>query len=133
MTKILFLILAAATLSGCVSKTRWDISAIQKKMLEVQPGMSKARVIAILGTPNSREVIPDRDGQPIEFLQYQTRFTGDAVLFAPTDTDLTPFMFVNDRLIGWGRNYYDRTIRHEFTVREFMESKAQIDAKREGR
>ena len=42
---------------------------------------------------------------------------------------MTPFMFINDRLIGWGRNYYDRTVRQEFTVREFLEKKVQIDAK----
>ena len=129
MKTLLLTILAALFLSACVSKTRWDISATQKKILEVQPGMNKAQVVAILGTPNSREVIPDKEGQPIEFLQYQTRFTGDAVLFAPKDSDMTPFMFINDRLIGWGRNYYDRTIRHEFTVREFSESKVQTDTK----
>jgi len=109
MKRLLCALLMAAASFGCVSKTRWDIAAAQKKMLSIQPGMSKAQVIAVLGGPNSREVIPDNEGQPIEFLQYQTRFTGDAIMFAPQDSDMTPFMFINDRLIGWGRNYYDRT------------------------
>jgi hypothetical protein len=120
-----FLVVATA-LTGCVSKTRWGIADTQKKLLELQPGMTKAEVVRLLGTPNSRELIPDREGKTIEFLFYQTRFTGDAVLFAPSDSQLTPFMFVNDRLIGWTRNFYDRTIRQEITVREIIEIHPEI-------
>lgn len=59
--------ITAILLSACVSQTRWEVSATQKKMLEIQPGMTKAQVVAILGTPNSREMIPDKEGQPIDF------------------------------------------------------------------
>ncbi len=122
---------AAALLSGCVSKTRWDIASTQEKMLQVQLGMSKQEVVSILGTPMSREVLPDKNGVPVEFLQYQTRFAGDA-MFTATDAHMTPFAFVNDKLIGWGRNFYDRTARHEISVHENFEDKTARPAVSQG-
>jgi hypothetical protein len=113
-------------LVGCVSKTRWEMSAMQENLLKIQPGMSKEQVVSILGIPSSREVIPDKDGQPIEFLFYQTRFAGDA-LFVPKDSDLTPFMFVQDKLIGWSRNYYDKTIRQEITVKQIIQGEIEVN------
>jgi len=114
--------------AGCVSKTRWEVASAQQNLMRLQVGMSMPQVIAIMGTPYSREVIPDRNGDP-EFLQYQTKFAGDAVIFTPTDAHLTPFMFVDDRLVGWGRNFYDRTIRHEITVRQYREEQGVYEPK----
>ena len=122
---VAFLAVALLLCGGCVSKTRWGVASTQKRMLRVQVGMSKQEVIKILGTPNLREVIPDKNGVPIDFLFYQTRFTGDAVLFAPKDSDLTPFAFVHDRLVGWSRNFYDNATHHEITIHETSEDKAQ--------
>ena len=109
--------------SGCVSKQPWEIASIQKKMLEVQMGMTTREVIDLLGTPVNREVVPDRNGKAVEFLFYQTSFTHTASpnFFAATDAEITPFAFSDDKLLGWGRNYYDRATRHELSVHEIIE------------
>ena len=96
---------------------------MQKKLLEVQVGMSREQVVKILGTPDLREVVSDKNGVLIDFYFYQTRFLGDAVIFRPKDTDLIPFAFVDDRLIGWGRSLYDRATHHEIDARETFDDK----------
>ena len=117
-TRAIAVLAVAVLLAGCVSKDRFSIASIKRKMLQLEVGMAKAEVLALMGTPESREVFPDASGEPVEFLFYQTRFAGDAVIFVAKDSDKTPFAFRNGHLVGWSRNYYDQTIRHEITIKQ---------------
>jgi|SRR5665213_1193398 len=116
MKTVLSLLLLLA-ITGCMSETRWGIADTQKNLLHLEVGMTRQQVIDIMGTPTSREVIPDKNGGSTEFLFYQTRFAGDA-LRAPTDAELTPFAFVDGKLIGWSRNFYDNATHQEITIHD---------------
>ena len=67
--------------------------------------MSVEQVMALLGQPRDREVIPVNQ-RTYEVICYQARFTGDAVFIAPSDDDMTPFIFADGKLIGSGKTYY---------------------------
>jgi hypothetical protein len=61
--------------------------------------MSVEQVTALLGQPRDRETIPAH-GKTYDVVRYQTRFTGmrfssRTVFIAPSDDDMTPFVFVN--------------------------------------
>ena len=74
--------------------------------------MAKSEIVNIMGSPYQREVFPGQDGQPVEVLLFQTKFVG--TLVNPSDSDLTPVVLKNNSLIGWGRNFYDRTKKYEY-------------------
>ena len=103
-TEILFSALFLI-LSGCVGQTRWEAAKTQKNLPLVKQGMTVAEVTTLLGEPRDRESIPAR-GKTYEVVRYQTRFTGDSVFIAPSDDDMTPFIFADGKLVGWGRTYY---------------------------
>jgi len=73
--------------------------------------MSKAEILRIMGRPYSREIFIEDDGKPVEFLLYQTKFVGVAV--APGDNELVPVAVKDGVVVGWGRNFYDRTKRYQ--------------------
>jgi hypothetical protein len=123
MKKLLIFLLPAILLCGCVSDTRWQVNSTQRKLLDVEPGMTRAEVVKILGTPRSIEVVPTSDGS-VEFLFYQTRFAGDA-MYVANDKDLTPFAFVDNKLVGWSRNFYDTTVHNEITIHQTFEDKTK--------
>ncbi len=54
----------------------------------------------------------------LEFLFYQIRFAGDAVLYVAKDSDKTPFAFRDGKLIGWSRAYYDQSVRADDTIHQ---------------
>ena len=91
--------------TGCVGQTRWEAAATRKNLPLVKQGMSVPEVTSLLGNPGSTEMVP-ANGHSYEIVRYQTRFTGDAVFIAPDEDDMTPFVFRDGKLIGWGKTYY---------------------------
>jgi len=69
-----------------------------------------------MGSPYKTEMYMV-DGKPTEFWLYLTegRSINDSRL---TDANFTPLAFENGVLKGWGRNYYDNTlkIKKEVTI-----------------
>jgi hypothetical protein len=121
MKTLLLAFAAAVILSGCVAPPRRDLSPVQRKLGEVQYGMTKAEVIALLGAPSSRHLIPDTDGNDFEFLLFPVVPPGDRWFRTPKEWKMTPFLFVDDRLIVWEMSVYDAAVRHEVTVRELTQ------------
>jgi outer membrane protein assembly factor BamE (lipoprotein component of BamABCDE complex) len=69
--------------------------------MKLQVGMSRIEVMAIMGQPQRREAY-----EKVEFLIYRTDWAGTT-----ESQNFTPVAIVNDKVVGWGRNYYDQTTR----------------------
>jgi hypothetical protein len=69
-------------------------------LMNIQVGMSREELLAIMGTPGKREAY----GRT-EFLMYKTDVgNSDQEIY-------TPIALVDGKVAGWGRNYYDNAIR----------------------
>lgn len=105
--------------AGCASASPFATGTTRRNLQQLEIGMPKEEVIKIEGSPYGREAFQDQDGEPIEFLLYQTQFVGMAI--SPSDTELTPVALKNGKVIGWGRNFYDQAkqyrIEQEVTFR----------------
>jgi hypothetical protein len=79
----------------------WDSAKNTRNILKLQVGMSRDEVMAIMGRPDKREAYGKT-----EFLIYRTDFQ-----YGAEKGDFTPIAFVDGRVTGWGRNYYDDALR----------------------
>jgi hypothetical protein len=111
-TKLAILIISIFFLSSCASYGPFQVNANRRNLDHLRVGMSKSEVLSVMGAPYQREVFPGQDNIPVEVLLYQTKFVGMAI--PPSDEELTPIVFRNNQLIGWGRNFYDTTKKYEF-------------------
>lgn len=84
---------------GCGIARTMSISQSRANLAKLEIGMTKDQVIAVMGEPRSREAYPN-----VEFLMYQTELED---VYQRTDERITPVAFVNGRVVGWGRNYYE--------------------------
>jgi len=93
--------------SGCASTSMmpWGIEKARNNLMKLELGMSKQEVINIMGTPYNREAYTTNDGQALEFLIYLTRYTYEGSI---PDSDTTPICFLNGKVTGWGRNFYQQ-------------------------
>jgi len=83
---------------------------------ELKIGMSKKEVVELMGSPNKTEAYAMKGNKTVEFLFYRTqgwRIHDDS----DGDHQFTPFTFVNDKLEGWGRNYYNRILKQEIDIK----------------
>ncbi len=99
------LLLSVFALAGCVGQTRWEAAETQKNLASVKPGMTVDQVSSLIGKPLDREMVP-ANGRNYEVVRFQTKFSGDAIWIAPGEDDVTPFVFVEGKLLGWGKAYY---------------------------
>ncbi|HEX2858629.1 MAG TPA: hypothetical protein VHP58_00260 [Alphaproteobacteria bacterium] len=100
---------AVNVVSSCpptmVQQARW----LQSNLARVSLGSRKLDVTAIIGNPARAESFMLTDGSSVEVLFYHTAST---VCRRPDiDASLLPFVFQNDRLLGYGQNYY-----HDFII-----------------
>lgn len=122
--KRILLFFSLIFLIGCAGSPAWHSLKISgttheakinnEKIMELQIGQSRYEVLGIMGSPTKREVYKIKNGI-IEFLFYRTRGWGR---YESQDKDehFTPLAFKDKELIGWGRNFYDRTIRQSLEV-----------------
>ena len=89
---------------GC--RGPWDINRGNLNRLEI--GMTKTEVIDVMGPPYKREVY-DRT----EWLSYHTEIHHFG---ANSENNYTPICIEDNKLIGWGRNYYQSKV-HKFDVK----------------
>ena len=73
--------------------------------MKLEVGMSKQEVINILGNPYNRDAYTTPDGSVLEFLIYLTKYTDSGSI---PDSDTTPICFLNGKVTGWGRNFYEQ-------------------------
>ena len=84
------------------------------KIMGLQLGVPRDTAIATLGAPEKREAYQTQNGE-IEFLFYRTKaWDGQGAM--ASDDQFTPVAFRGGKLVGWGRNYYEQTIKIAVTV-----------------
>ncbi len=121
MKKVILISLLAITLTGCVSSLEKTRTRNRENILKLSVGMTKRQVIEIMGTktaggrfgetrvnnPYKSEIILPKTKQ-YEVLYYYTDL--DSAIYSAnpsfiTDKDLTPLLFDDGILIGWGKEF----------------------------
>jgi hypothetical protein len=96
------MLVVAAGSQGCVEFVDgWQSASHTNALMKVQIGMSRDEVIALMGQPQKREAYGKT-----EFLIYRTDYRGIG-----ERENFTPIAIADGRVVGWGRNYYDNTMR----------------------
>lgn len=136
MKKPLYLLFLVILLGGCATLST-ATSTNRENLLKLSIGMSKVDAVNIMGTktmvannllfnqgqrpvlkinnPYRSEILQGKD-RTFEVLYYVTDDkTGSGVI---TDDDLTPLVFDDGKLIGWGRSFLqDNAQKHEIRIR----------------
>ena len=116
MSKVMVSLILAAFLAGCATQTEWEAEKNRKVLLHLKIGMTKVEVQNIMGEPRKTEAY-SKDGRNIEFWLYVTEgidyYSYDRTL---RDSNFTPLAFEDGKLIGWGRNFYDQTLKYEHKI-----------------
>jgi hypothetical protein len=126
---LLPLIVCGCTSGGYVD--RWDQIRTQNResLNRLTVGITKEQALSIMGTetyevewgrrinnPYRTETIRTKDGEPVLLVFYYTdvKARDDAV----TDDELTPLVFEDGSLVGWGWSYLDQNVqKYEYRVR----------------
>jgi hypothetical protein len=97
-----------------VQQARW----LQANLSRVRLGLDKLSVTAIIGQPARAESFLLADGSMIEVMFYHTAST---ICRRPdVDASLLPMVFQNNRLLGYGQDYY-----HQFIMPQLRQPLAQ--------
>lgn len=111
MRKILFLLLCLG-LGGC---SYGEIAQRNSNsMLMLNTGASKQEVLNKMSNPHRNERYIT-NGKEMDIWFYRTSWNADDM---ETDDEFTPMVFENGKLIGWGRNYYDQTVKLKADIRQ---------------
>jgi len=125
MKKIGFLLIMAALLSGCATMTVPNLVAKNSmNFVHLSRGMSKSKVLAIMGSrisvydcdqtalkiaskvtisnPYRTEMI-ETSGRTLEIIYYVTGLNNNNCVIE--EEQLTPLVFEDAKLIGWGKNF----------------------------
>jgi outer membrane protein assembly factor BamE (lipoprotein component of BamABCDE complex) len=83
----------------------------QNSLLKLQKGMSKGKVLEVMGEPDFHEVYESLYGHTLMIAYYYThhqKFDGKI-----TKDECTPVVIKNEKLIGWGDDFYQWFQRRE--------------------
>ncbi|MGD2271203.1 MAG: DUF3192 domain-containing protein [Desulfobacterales bacterium] len=83
----------------------------QKNLMQLKKGLVKEEVINVMGQPDFHEAYESLYGNTFIILYYHThrnRFDGKI-----TKDECTPVVIKNDRLVGWGNDFYEWLNRRE--------------------
>jgi hypothetical protein len=123
---IAFGLVASATLiaigaSGCTgspAQTGWRASANRSAMLNIRPDMSVEEVSKVMGLPDKTELCRGKGNEAILIYLYITEGR-DALSRTWNESNYTPFVFVDDRLHGWGWSNLEFVAkRYEFVIKQ---------------
>ena len=111
------LMLMAVVMVGCGTPSAGLVGKNNANMAKLSVGITKTQVLEIMGPAGKTEGYETKSGGFMEFLFYRTqvantRGTGihrreEGV----TDRHWTPISIIDGKLKGWGRNFYDDTIK----------------------
>jgi hypothetical protein len=122
MNKLICLLLACSVfLAGCAGspiQTGWRASENKKAMVNVRPDMSIDEVSRIMGSPDKTELYRAKTNEAILVYLY---ITEPRYIYTRrwNESNYTPFVFINERLQGWGWPNLEATAqRYEFVIKE---------------
>ena len=109
---LIWLFSAVFFLSGCAGVENTN----NLNLISVKIGDSRDTLNRKMGTPKRNEQYSN-DGKITEVWFYRTSRIGDGGL--ESDAEYTPVVIVDDKVIGWGRKFYDNSIRikSDITIR----------------
>ena len=114
------LILMAVALVGCAAPMEGTVKNNNANMAKLSVRMTKAQVLETMGPAGKTEGYATKSGGFMEFLFYRTQVadTGPNQWQVPTeitgsvtDKHWTPVCIIDGKVKGWGRNFYDDTIK----------------------
>jgi len=104
---ICFILTAAFLLCGCTSPYERAATENNSRLLVLKIGDSKEMLMQKMGTPKRNEQY-SVDGKITEVWYYRTGWTADG---KETDDEFTPVIMVDEIVVGWGRSFYDNSIK----------------------
>ena len=125
----LIMILFIAFVSGCAGSPAWHSIKLREtiveadrnkdKMVNLRIGMTQEEAIEFMGQPFKTEAY-SIEGDGYIFLFYRTAGWNSSSWppIQDTDSQFTPLRFENNKLIGWGRNFYDQTIKFKTELKQ---------------
>lgn len=130
---LVFILISCATagspawVSSRIGDTEKEAKVNNEKMMNLNIGMSKEEVLKIMGNPSKREQYQITKDKILEFLFYRTAgwsvnrtssgWGWDISASGDRDEQFTPLTFENNKLVGWGRNYYENVIKHAVEIK----------------
>jgi hypothetical protein len=109
------LMLMAVVMVGCASSGGGKANKNAKNLLQLKIGQTKETVLKTMGQPEKTEAYKAKDNRSLEFWFYLTSGRWMDHVGRPmeafSDKHYTPLCFVEGKLEGWGRNFYDDTIK----------------------
>jgi outer membrane protein assembly factor BamE (lipoprotein component of BamABCDE complex) len=129
MRKLITLLFMALFISGCAGSQAWysvrlretivEANKNKTKMTKLRIGMTQEEVIEFMGQPFKTEAY-SIDGKGYVFLFYRTSGWNSSTWPPIQDTDgqFTPLCFEINKLVGWGRNFYDQNIKFKSEIKQ---------------
>lgn len=126
MKKIAAVSMLFVLVAGCTSSLDRVRTANRRNLLKLSVGMTKEQALAIMGnksgggrfgeptvnSPYKSEILQGKE-KTFEVLYYYTDVKNAIYTANPatiTDDELTPLVFDNGKLIGWGTSFLDSNI-----------------------
>ena len=113
--------MAVSALTSCAGspvRTSWRASENRKAMVGVRPDMSVDEVSKVMGPPDKTELYRGKNNEAILVYLYITEGK-DIYRRTWNESNYTPFVFVNDRLHGWGWPNLEAAAKtFEFIIKE---------------
>ena len=106
--KQILVIMAAVVLVGCTAPIIGTVKNNNANIAKLSVGMTKAQVVETMGPAGQTEAYETKGGGVMEFLFYRTQIDYN---FNLQDKHWTPICIIDGKLNGWGRNFYDDTIK----------------------
>ncbi len=120
MNRLMMFLLGTLLVGGCAGSRAWSSMRISsteteaklnnQKIMNLTIGQPRNEVLDIMGPPAKREAYQLENQRVVEFLFYRTS-GWSATDDGDKDYQFTPFAFKENKLVGWGRNYYDNVVR----------------------
>jgi outer membrane protein assembly factor BamE (lipoprotein component of BamABCDE complex) len=108
------LLLALFLVSGCQSY-KAELAENNRNLLKLEIGMNKEQVLEIMGEPNMNEAYQSLKGIPTTIWFYYTeRKWADG---SYTKDEMTPLVFHEGKLSGWGDEFYENKVIYEIRRR----------------
>jgi hypothetical protein len=123
MRKVVVVSVLFVLIAGCTSSLDRVRTANRRNLLKLSVGMTKEQALAIMGhksgggrfgeptvnSPYKNEILPGKD-KTFEVLYYYTDIESNVYTANPATipaNELTPLVFDNGKLIGWGADFLE--------------------------